>query len=243
MSYRAGLGVPRSGPAFSGARKFRKNPQNGGLRRQTAFAGARQLAAAAVAANGELKFHDVDLDDAVVANGGTVTATVNIIPQGVEEAQRVGRKCVIRNIMWRYNLNLPVQADVADLSGGDIVRVIMYLDRQANKATAAVTDLLEVADFQSFNNLGNKGRFLVLHDNVINLNRAVSMTDGTNTASSPQVVSGGHTFFKKCNIPIEFTGATGAIGEITSNNIGVILISSSGIAGFGSKIRLRYTDQ
>ncbi len=191
----------------------------------------------------ELKFHDVDLDDAVIDTAGTITATVNIIPQDVTEKTRVGRKCTIKSIGWRYRINLPEQDAVATPANSDVVRVIMYLDKQANGATAAVTDLLESANFHSFNNLANKSRFRVLHDAMYDLNFLTLASDNAGVVSSAGVNRSGE-FFKKCNIPIEFddTATTGAIGTIRSNNLGVLLISSAGQAGFDSKIRLRFSD-
>ncbi len=191
------------------------------------------------ARDGETKFHDVDLDDAVVASAGTVTPTVNIIPSGTTESDRDGRKCTITAINWRYNLNLPEIDAAANPAASDIVRVIMYLDRQANGATAAVTDILESADYQSFNNLANTSRFLTLYDKATPVNYQTLASDGAGVVSSAQVLTW-HTFYKKCNIPIEFSSTTGAITEIRSNNIGVLLISSSGVCGFASKIRLRF---
>ncbi len=186
---------------------------------------------------GELKFHDVDLDDATIATGVNVTATVNIIPQGVTESDRVGRMCTIKSIGWRYRVSMPT---IATLSSDDTVRVIMYLDKQANGATIGTTDLLETADFQSFNNLSNSKRFRILHDKVYAMNYRAGGGDGTANDAAPFGINA--TFFKKCNIPIEFSSTTGAIGEIRSNNIGVLLISEAGVAGFNSKIRLRFSD-
>ncbi len=208
-----------------------------GFQRTSGFYGRYQGPAA------ELKFHDVDLDDAVVDAAGGLTATVNIIPQDVTEKTRVGRKCTIKSIGWRYRLVLPEQDAVGTPETGDTCRVIMYLDKQANGATAAITDLLESADFQSFNNLANKSRFRVLHDNVIDMNYAGIASDNAGVVSQASVGRSGE-FFKKCNIPIEFddTATTGAIGTIRSNNLGVLLISSAGIVGFFSKIRLRFSD-
>ncbi len=190
---------------------------------------------------GELKFHDVDLDDAAVATAGTITPTINIIPQGVEEDGRVGRKCTITHINWRYNVSLLEQDAGATPRNGDTVRVIMFLDKQANGATAAVTDILESADWQSFNNLSNSGRFRTLHDKTYDLNYLTLASDAAGVVSSAEV-NIEDAFYKKCSIPIEFSAATGAITEIRSNNIGVLLISRSGAGGFVSKIRLRFSD-
>ncbi len=189
---------------------------------------------------GELKFHDIDVDDAVVAANGTIQngGTVNIIPQGVTEVQRVGRKCTITNILWRYEINLPAAANLT--STADTVRVIMYLDKQANLLTATSALIMESDDFQSFFNLANVGRFKILMDRTHNVNALVGGGDGAANDIGP--VRHSFQFYKKCSIPIEFTGATGALTEQTSNNIGVLLLGKNNFAGFESKLRLRFSD-
>ncbi len=193
---------------------------------------------------GELKFHDVDLDDAIVASTGTITPTINIIAQGVTESTRIGRKCVIKKIQWRYDIDLPLEQDKADIGQGDIVRVILYLDKQTNGAAAAVTDILETANYQAFRNLNNVSRFRILIDKTHSINRRVAAPDGTNTAGSPEVVVGTFTFFKTCNVPIEYSEVAGGgvLTDIRTNNLGVLLISREGTAGFESKFRLRFSD-
>ncbi len=184
----------------------------------------------------EWKFHDVDLDDALIASTGTITPTVNIIAQGVTESTRIGRKCTLRTIAWRYNLNMVSVTNMATTSV--TVRVMMYLDKQANGETATVTDILESDNYQSFNNLSNSGRFKILHDKFVTLH-APSAIAGP---SSGEMDKNG-TFFKNVSIPIEFSGATGAIAEIRSNNIGVLLHSRiNDLVKFDSKIRFRFSD-
>ncbi len=188
----------------------------------------------------ELKFFDIDLDDVGIAQNGTIIAdSINKIAQGVTESNRIGRKCTIRQINWRFRLNLA--ASVAANAAAETVRLIMYLDKQANGATAAVTDILESNDFQSFNNLTNKGRFRTLMDREYDLNAAAGGGDGTTEDYAEVNLT--DTFFKKVNIPIEFSAGTGAITEIRSNNIGVLILSETGaISSFASKIRLRFSD-
>ena len=192
---------------------------------------------------GELKFLDLDLDDATVAAGAVIQAggTINVIEQGVTESQRVGRKCTIKSINWRYQVRIPEYDDQANPDPGDTVRVILYLDKQCNGATAANTDILESADFQSFRNLANSGRFVILHDKVFSMNHFGVGSATAGNLSTGEVVKNA-TFFKKCNIPIEFNNTTGAIAEIRSNNLGVLICGQSGVAGFNSKIRLRFSD-
>ncbi len=191
--------------------------------------------------DGELKFHDVDLDDAIVSATGTMTASINLIPQGTTEKTRIGRKCTLRNISWRYQCDLPLRDAVATPQQPDTVRIILFNDKQCNGATATNTDILETADFQSFRNLSNSGRFNILMDKLVTLNYTTFASDGAGVVSNCAVIREG-TFFKSLTLPLEFSGITGAITEIRSNNLGVLIISSEGQAGFESKIRLRYSD-
>lgn len=193
---------------------------------------------------GELKFFDVDLDDSIVASGGTITDSVNKIVQGVTEIQRIGRKCTIRSFNWHYRMQIGEKTDQAGPVSGDAVRVILYLDKQCNGAVvAAVTDILETADWQSFRNLANSGRFNILMDktHVLNYNTMASHGFAADTFDLANVIRD-FSFYKKCSIPIEFSGTTGAITEIKSNNLGILILSSNGLAGFFSKIRLRFSD-
>ncbi len=186
----------------------------------------------------ELKFHDLSIDDPVIATGGTIAIdSVNKIAQGTTESTRIGRKCTLRSINWRFRICLPAATDGA--SASDTVRIILYLDKQANGATAAVTNILESADFQSFNNLANKTRFRTLMDRTYTLNASIS-GDGTTIDTSQ--VDLDDSFFKKVNLPIEFDSTAGAITEIRSNNIGILTISSNGLAGFDSSMRIRFSD-
>ncbi len=190
----------------------------------------------------ELKFHDIDIDDAGIATNGTIIEdSCNGIAQGVTEVQRIGRKCTIKNINWRFAFILPNSA--SESLGDETVRLILYLDKQANGAAATATDILESDDFQSFNNLANKSRFRTLMDRTYDLNAQAGMGNGT--ANDTASFSIQDTFFKKCNIPIEFDSTTGAITEVRSNNIGVLLLSRDGSntsASFESKMRLRFSD-
>ncbi len=187
----------------------------------------------------ELKFHDVDLDDGTINTTATVTGTVLVIPQGVTESQRVGRKCTIVGINWRFQIRLP--ASTVETATSETVRVMLFLDKQCNGATAAVAQLLETDDFQSFNNLANKGRFRTLMDRTYDLS---AQSGGTSAAGVDQfgevVVS--DSFHKTCNIPIEYDSTAGALTEIRSNNIGVLIIGSDGLCAFVSKFRFRFSD-
>ena len=122
----------------------------------------------------------------------------------------------------------------------DTARIILFWDKQCNGATAGVTDILESAQYNSFNNLANKGRFKILMDKRYTLNYMTGI--GTAGDQDYSAVFKHGSYYKKCNIPVEYDSTTGAITEIKSNNIGVLLIPSNGTSGFNSKFRFRFSD-
>lgn len=190
---------------------------------------------------GELKFHDRTLDDDVVSDTGTVTSTLNEIAQGVTESQRIGRKCTLKVISWRWSIELPIHNSVSQPIA-DSVRIILFVDKQANGDKANVTDLLETAKIWSFRNLANQMRFNIVLDRVIDIEYpTISLTEAGSVFHAPFTTKAGG-FYKKCSIPIEFSGTTGSIGEIRSNNLSLLLISRSGVATFKSEVRVRFSD-
>lgn len=195
--------------------------------------------------SGELKFHDHTVVIAGVPNLGVIpgTGTFNIIPQGVTESSRVGRKCTIKSLMWRYQISIPSYTS-ASIQRGDSMRIMIYIDKQANGATAIVRDILETEDIRSFRNMANTQRFTILSDRMHTLNhQALSQAfDSNNFSGAGQILE--RTFYKTCNVPIEFGGVTGAIGEIRSNNICMLFITDyvTSQASVTGKLRMRFSD-
>ncbi len=185
------------------------------------------------------------IDDSVVASTGTiVTNSCVVIDQGTGESQRLGRKITVKQISWRMDIVMPEFDAVADPANEDVVRIILYQDKQTNGAAAVVGDILESANYQSFNNLANKSRFRTLMDRTYAINTSALASDGAGVVSGSGMTIA-DTFFKKCNIVIEYdnSGTDGAITTQRSNNIGVLSISKSGIGKFLSQMRIRYSDQ
>ncbi len=186
----------------------------------------------------ELKFFNSDIDDASVAAGATIIGSINLIAQGVGESQRIGRKCVVRQVHGRWNLRLPNQTNVG---AAESIRILIVLDKQANGANAATTDIVETASYLSFNNLANKGRFRTLMDRTYILKPTSGAGDGTTNDSGEDMIQ--DSLYKPVNIPIEFSGTSGVIGEITSNNILVVTFAKAG-AGvvMDGRFRVRFSD-
>jgi hypothetical protein len=190
--------------------------------------------------NAELKFLDVNIASATVAAAGSIvnSGTLLVVAQGTGESGRVGRKITIRKASMRAIVALPATSLPADT--GDLVRVILYCDKQCNGATAAVTDILESTDILAFNNLANKGRFRTLLDKTVALNSQGGSWDGTNDQYASYRTS--WSKYLDLNIPIEYDNTTGVISEIRSNNIGCLVISHAGRATIELQFRFRYSD-
>lgn len=191
---------------------------------------------------GEQKFFDLSYNLATVAtNGTTLTTTLVNIAQGVTESTRIGRKMTLKSIQWRYTVGLPEQALVEDPLGGDEVRIILYLDKQCNGLTAAATDILDTASYQSFSNLTNQGRFKILCDktHVLNYSGMAGMSSVL-TSMSPVIQE--HKLQYRMSTPIEFSGVAGVLTEIRSNNYGILAISKNGIITLLGELRMRFTD-
>ncbi len=245
--HRSGGGNPFGSTAgrFTGGR--RRQPSNvrgryAGFYRKSGFYGRYNRKDG----GGELKFHDVDVDQTGAnLSAGVIlnTSSINLIPQNATESGRIGRKCVIRSIGWRAVCKYTVAAGAGGASAEN-VRFIMAIDKQCNGAAPLVTDLLESANYQSFNQLANKSRFRVLYDKTMSIFPPSAAGDGA--ANDFGVAIRPFKFFKKCSIPLEFdnTLTTGAITTIRSNNIFIIMITegTSSITTLDSKIRLRFSD-
>lgn len=219
-----------SGPSSAGSFKKGYDRQSGYYGR---FSGRNQ----------EWKFHDISIVDAEVSTTANIVQdSCNKIAQGTTESTRIGRKCVLRQINFRYQVNLPEKQDQTNPVAGDNVRVVLFIDKQCNGAAAATTDILESGtNFQSFNNLANSGRFITLMDKTHTVNYQTLTADAANNYEHARVVRV-FKYYKKCNIPIEFNSINGAITEIRSNNVGVLLISSDGVAEFIGNMRIRFSD-
>lgn len=191
--------------------------------------------------NAEMKFFDFDHDDAVVATGGIVTDSINLIPQGTTESERNGRKCVIKSVACNFSVKMIEVDGIASPAVTETLRVIIFLDKQCNGAIAASSLLIDGNEIHAFRNLANQSRFTFLYDKVIPLSWATLTSEGSNLFSSAEMVKQ-FKFYKTCNIPLEFDSTTGAITEIRSNNIGFCLVSEAGTCAFSSKWRVRFSD-
>lgn len=192
---------------------------------------------------GELKFVDSTLAGTLTATAGAIlptTGSLLLIPQDGTESGRVGRKVTLKSIAMRGTVVLP--AATGATSTDDVVRIILVQDKQCNGAAMGVTDLLETATADSFNNLSNKSRFRVLFDKKVRVQAQGAVASGAAFTYAEQRVH--WEKYIKLNMPIEYdnSATTGATATIRSNNITALVISTDGTALVAWTCRVRYTD-
>ncbi len=213
----------------------------------------------------EKKFYDTDLTDTSIGSGGQAfiaalggpaasTLTMVDIKQGVGEKERIGRKCTITNIYIRLTVEwitiVSAGGSLTPLQGHERIRIILFWDKQCNGAAANFVDILESDKINSFRNLANNKRFVILYDKTRDFS-AQWIAAGDGTANDEAICHREYSWkiTKKVFIPIEYNSTTGALSEIRSNNIGLYAWSSNGArmrlvtnGNSVSKTRIRFID-
>lgn len=187
----------------------------------------------------ELKFKDTTYALNTPNAAGTITNdTLAALSEGNTDQTRIGNKINVKSIMLRGRALIDNTAAAANTS--DVLRIIVYLDRQANGATAAVTDILATGNWRSFNNLDNNDRFRTLCEWTCSLNV------GGATPSGGAYVFGRKTkeFFLKAKLGQDFKykGNAGTVADLASSNIGVLAISAQGTVQLEYIARLKFVD-
>lgn len=169
--------------------------------------------------------------EAVADNATTVFSSVVNIPAASGESGRAGRRVTIRAINIRFYFQMSSRDATSTLEtvvGGAVFRLLVVWDKQANGQAATYDDVTENAGdglkLLQFNNLSNKNRFHVLRDRFVTV---MSRTTDEISSGLFQIQPTGSEIFslyKKCAIPIEYSGDSGALADISSNNILVFCI-------------------
>lgn len=191
--------------------------------------------------NAEMKFLDTTVGTTTIATTGTLLSTsLLVIPQNNTESGRIGRKCTVKQLSLKGNIDLAV----ATLSNqtSDVLRIIVYVDKQTNGIAATVGGILATATYNSFRNLSETGRFSILMDKSYGLQCPAGQGDGVTFSFSETARP--WSMNRKLNLPIEYdaSATTGVLTTIRSSNIGVMAISKAGIAKFDFVARVRYSD-
>lgn len=186
---------------------------------------------------GEVKFFDTATSFTFDATAEVpATGQLVLIPQGVTESTRVGRKCVVKSVQGRWDISYAPGAGASALT---TVSLYLIQDKQTNGAAAAAADVFLAGTLsQAMHNLSNADRFVVLKKwNIVLQPMAGATTAYNNVMKHVE-------FFKKCNIPLEFSSTAGAITELKSNNIFLLAgaYSTDDLVTCAGNVRVRFTD-
>jgi len=189
----------------------------------------------------ELKFLDTacsgDLDNTLEV---LTTGQCCLIPQGAEEDQRVGRSCIIKSI---YIKGRAIYQPGASATAGASGYLWLVQDTQANGAAATAANVFDgTTAHDAMTNLDNSLRFRILKYWSFDMNSPAGVSTAYNVVHKTLT-----PFYKKCHIPLEFSGATGAITELRSNNLFFVAGSSGSVSddlvSVNLTCRIRFSDQ
>ncbi len=187
----------------------------------------------------EVKFFDgtTGAPATVPTTGQIKSASLNLIPAGVGESERLGRAIYIKDVQIR-GATVLVATSTA-INTDETIRCIVYVDNQCNGATAAVTDILETAEWNSFLNLSNSQRFRVLASFEIDINASAAWGD---TAPTSMERAKSFKIYRSVNERVEFSTEFDDISDVSSSNLGVLLIARQGQGSVTYRWRIRFSD-
>ncbi len=188
----------------------------------------------------ELKFFDTSVLDTLVAATGTVQTSLALIPQNVSQSGRVGRKCVATSLELRGNAFLVELAEATGPPKGELLRVLVVSDSQANGAVFAVDDVLKTTTINSPVNASNADRFAILSEEWFPLEYKGASGGGAGSEVDYAGVAKEWVDYLALDLPLEYDGETGAIDELATNNLAVLAISKSGLCGLQFTARLNF---
>ena len=196
---------------------------------------------------GEMKFHDNRTSFGVLDTSWGNPLSMNLIPQGSGENERIGRKCCIKKYICNWTCTVPSQTDPG-LTDHNFSIVIVQ-DRQANGALANSSNVFKedgaLNRYQDFMNLENSNRFRVLYRKAHAINLNAGAPDGSTPSSHRWASKSIHgSIHLNLNIPIEFNSAfdDGRISTVRSNNILMFACATSNTPVFYTNNRVRYSD-
>ena len=169
----------------------------------------------------EKKFLDTTLASTAIGTSGTdmANATTGLIEivRGTGENERNGSRVRIKSLHGKIRLIFGSTTTIALMTNQ--CRVIIGIDKQANGAAISnIGDVLEASNVESFRNIENIHRFVILYDKTFTYSSSGIGGGSTTLGFSPD-----QTKFLRINlnmnIPIYYDGATGDVSEIRSHNL------------------------
>jgi len=186
----------------------------------------------------ELKFIDVDSLGTSLVTGSVLL--LNGIPQGTDYNERIGRKVMLKSLFIRFTINVNPGVLGVLAPQGDVVRLMIVYDAQANGAAPAITDILATVNYDSPMNLNNRDRFKVLHDKFHTM-WAYNYSSGTTIIAGNAIPKFSQKYIK-LNHEEVFGGVANTIGSIQTGSIFFLTISQNEITQVNLYSRVRFSD-
>lgn len=160
---------------------------------------------------------------------------LSAVAQGDGESQRDGRVYYINSCHLKGYLSRDPVAGGAAPSADMLVRLVLYWDTQTNSAQSQGEEvMLPVGggdDIQSFRNLQNSKRFIVLKDKTYRVPASMANVGDSTTATFSQgkilIPFSMNKKFKK-PIKVRCTGTTQNVSSISDNSLHLIGVCSTG---------------
>lgn len=158
------------------------------------------------------------LDEIMDRNPGVAGAphALAIIPQGVTESERVGRKVIVTDILLKGHIQFDT---VGNKTGTGRVRIVICQNKQTNGVLALNSTYFSPTDINGYRDLNNSPKFVTLFDKTYESNPQTGAGDGTLNDMAQMWVPVNISI--KCCIPILYDDSvdTGAITSQTVNSI------------------------
>lgn len=201
----------------------------------------------------EYKFFDTFVAPDAIGSEGEILQSFNLIPQTTAANGRIGREVMVRSI----DVTLTMEAAAASTID-NLIRVVLYLDKQSNGAAAEVAQILNLSNdippLVAHPNLENSQRFVILKDSLFVVPvRAAQRTRGTTvddvvTTNNTANIQGStiRRMKKRLSLPITFSDGAVSMTSVKTNNLGLLLVSTDGgveATTVGISGRIRYSDK
>lgn len=142
--------------------------------------------------------------------GASVITCLNQVARGDDYNERIGRS--IKNAS--VQLDFDAYHNTTDTTTFTVVRWMLIIDKEANGAVPAVTDILTTENTTSFRNLTNRRRFVIIKDARILLD---------NNRESRSV-----KYFRRLALKTIFnSGDAGTVADIDSGSLLLVLITNA----------------
>lgn len=183
----------------------------------------------------ELNFVDSSITSTDVSTTASLVL-LNGMAQGTTASTRIGRRIQMKSIELKAWLTPGATTTVA------VARFALVLDKQANAAAPAFTDIYDSASPVALRNISNKARFWVLWDSGL-ISTCGNLTAGQITDSGMKTLE----MYKRINIPVQYNaGTAGTVGDIQTNALYFVSIGSTAVGTADQtligNVRVRYDD-